>query len=108
VLADSDLQKLVEVLEEHRKQHESIYLLLLDRLAPEAPAQELPIGADLEANRKAIRELTKNFEPLMFVGLDDGNKSFCYGALGQFVDRPPLDEWLNALAQQTQERHLSN
>ena len=58
--------------------------------------------------RHSAQRTDQDFEPLMFVALDDGHKSFCFGALGQFVDKPQLQGWLNDLAQETQKKHVQN
>lgn len=113
MFSESDAQQLLDVMEKHRMQHESVYLLLVHRPTVQRTddfvPEELLITADMEANRKALRERTdQDFEPLMFVALDDGHKSFCFGALGQFVDKPQLQGWLNYLAQETQKKHVQN
>ena len=112
MLSDSQVEKLSEVLEQHRQQHESVYLLLIDRktfgLTPELQFTEMLVDKDVAQNRRTIQELAAaDLEPLMFVAIDRSAQPPCsYGALGKFVDKPELEGLLSDTATKTYSKHL--
>ena len=112
MLSDSQVEKLSEVLEQHRQQHESVYLLLIDRktfgLTPELQFTEMLVDKDVAQNRRTIEELAAaDLEPLMFVAIDrSAQPPWSYGALGKFVDKPELEELLSDTATKTYNKHL--
>lgn len=106
MLTPGAIETLLTMMEEHRKSHSSVYLLLMDPTTFGLPSETLmpvKIESDIEHNRQQLTALTgKNLQPLMYVAFDvkNGEVSYCYGGVEPFEGKPEIEPLLAIKAEQ--------